>query len=220
MYAQHLLAKHVPRIKICRFKGCGKCVEHAFGPRPDAFAELEVSARNAHGKLIRSDVAVYVVSPGGELQKIVTLEVRKTHATDPASRAGDVPYFEVNAEHVIGALDGAGERSTVTLKCENAATPCELCAIQQRDRKRPHAGASAATRPEVAAPVDFSPGVVTIMSAASLSGSLSKPTRSASGAMSGIHAPPTSCYSSAEALERPRFHSALVVLCALSQKPR
>ena len=154
MYAQHLLAKHVPRIKICRFKSCGKCVEHAFGPRPDAFAELEVSARNAHGKLIRSDVAVYVVSPGGERQKIVTLEVRKTHATDPASRAGDVPYFEVNAEHVIGALDGAGERSTVTLKCENAATPCELCAIQQRDRKRPHAGASAATRPEVAAPVE------------------------------------------------------------------
>ena len=159
MYAQYLLVEHAPRIRICRFKSCGKCVEYAFGPCPDAFAEIEVSARNAHGELIRSDVALYVAAPrasdtGAGGQKIATFEVRKTHATDPASRAGDVPYFEVYAEHVIGMLDGANGRSTVTLMCENTTTPCERCAGQQRDRKRPHAGASAATHPEVVAAVE------------------------------------------------------------------
>ena len=129
MYAQYLLVRHVNRIRIRRLKDCGKCVEYAFGPRPDVIAELEVGACNAEGKRIRTDVAVF----DSRSVKVVTFEVRKTHATDPLSRAGDVPYFEVGAAHVIGKLDIGDSLPSrvVTLSCENTATRCGQCAKQK-----------------------------------------------------------------------------------------
>ena len=122
LYAQHLLVRHVRAIKVCRFKSCGRCVEYTYGPRPDAHAELEVTGRNAQGKSIRSDVAV--TSPRGS--RIATLEVRRSHATDPASRDG-VVYYEVSAEHVIHMLDGQDGRQVITLNGENTTTPCVSC---------------------------------------------------------------------------------------------
>ena len=118
LLAAKLLVKNVKTIQLKRFRQCGECVEFAFGPNPRAVAKEEVSARNDDGGRIRSDVAVY-----DDGKKIMTLEVRKTHRTDPASRVG-VPYLEILAGHVITMLGGANGSTTTRLNCENADEPC------------------------------------------------------------------------------------------------
>jgi hypothetical protein len=126
LLAAKLLEKNVGRIQLKRFKACGECVEFAFGPSPQAVAVLEVSARNDEGGRIRSDVAVYERGA-----KVMTLEVRKAHKTDPASRAG-VPYLEVRAGHVIAALGGEGAAATSRLNCENSDAPCSRNCVGRR----------------------------------------------------------------------------------------
>lgn len=133
LLAIKLLMKNVHRIQLKRFRKCGECVEFAFGPNPNAVAKEEISAYNDDGGRIRSDVAVY----DGD-QKVMTLEVRKTHKTDPASRAG-VPYLEINAGHVIAMLNASQvptSTATIRLNCENVDEPCVNQCVERRELDR------------------------------------------------------------------------------------
>ena len=128
LLATRLLVKNVRRIQLKRFKECGECVEFAFGPNSRATAKEEVHDFNNAGRRIRSDVAVYEKGV-----RVMTLEVKKAHATNPASRAG-VPYLEVNAGHVLTMLANASsaDTSTVRLNCENVDSPCTRgCAVRR-----------------------------------------------------------------------------------------
>ena len=54
--------------------------------------------------------------------KVMTLEVLKSHKTDPSSRVG-VPYLEIRAEHIVATLRAANAGPAV-LNCENSDAPC------------------------------------------------------------------------------------------------
>ncbi len=140
LLAAKLLVKNVKTIQLKRFRQCGECVEFAFGPNPRTVAKEEVSARNDDGGRIRSDVAVYE-----DGKKIMTLEVRKTHKTDPASRVG-VPYLEINAGHVIAMLGGANGSTTTRLNCENADEPCTCNCAERRAEAAERRAEEAAAR--------------------------------------------------------------------------
>jgi hypothetical protein len=57
---------------------------------------------------------------------MLTVEVKHTHQTDPVSR-GDVPFVEVNADHVVRKITNSlGNTETIVLKCE-ATNKTKLC---------------------------------------------------------------------------------------------
>jgi hypothetical protein len=77
-------------------------------------------------KSIRADVGIYIKN-----RLMLTVEVKHTHRTDPVSR-GDVPFVEVDAEHVIRTVTTSLDTTDViVLKCEatNKKKVCtEYCA--------------------------------------------------------------------------------------------
>jgi hypothetical protein len=125
LMAQLLIKKHLSRILATRFKSCGECVEFAFRAAPGMRAEIEVPERLEGGK-IRSDVVVYKND-----ERHVSFEVKHTHATRAASRAG-LQYLEVNAGHVVSQFENCQSTGAVRLKCENATTPCTSGCAERR----------------------------------------------------------------------------------------
>ena len=116
VHAQSLIRENCHRLAFKAFRDCGKCTSTVFGPARQATAKLEVSMHaegTEDGKLIRADVCIYIKD-----RLMLTVEVRHTHRTDPASR-GDVPFVEVDAEHVVRTITNSLDtKDTIVLNCE------------------------------------------------------------------------------------------------------
>jgi hypothetical protein len=146
--AQLLIKNNISRIVATRFKSCGECTEIAFPPSargllPALRAEIEVSERTSDGRMIRSDVVVYRNN-----ERLVSFEVKHTHATGQDSRAM-LPYLEVNAGHVVSQFETSASTATVRLKCENATTPCTSGCDARHAASRSHRAIGEAREPAV-----------------------------------------------------------------------
>jgi len=129
--AQLLVKEHIKHISLKRFAQCGNCVDHSFGPEPNATAEIEVSGKTSDGGRMRSDI---VVSVNGVWH--TTIEIKHTHATSPSDRNG-VEFYEINAGHVINMLYGDSSKIR-ELKCENSTAVCTMGCNELLDQKEKH----------------------------------------------------------------------------------
>jgi len=110
--AKRLLQLHLPHWKFQQH--CATCATSlAPSVPPVAFAALGVRAvEEATWRTYRLDVGVFASSSSGPRRLVAALEVRHTHACEPAKvQALDdagVPLLEVTAEAVLAAYQGTG----------------------------------------------------------------------------------------------------------------